>query len=174
MKLRVTLILFIALIQITPDRVRAQDSGSALQRLQDLRGQLSDVEYRQADLNIRLQQLDNDLKPENIERHFQGYGSTRPEELRESRRRQLTIERDHIRTQLDRLTTDHSRLTAAISEAQAKAYQDSAQSAARLTPDPNRRAKIFTAARTVVAIGVLVVVVGSLGLRAAMRRRRPF
>ena len=61
MKLRVTLILFIALIQITPDRVRAQDSGSALQRLQDLRGQLSDVEYRQADLNIRLQQLDNDL-----------------------------------------------------------------------------------------------------------------
>jgi hypothetical protein len=40
MKLRVTLILFIALIQITPDRVRAQDSGSALQRLQDLRGQL--------------------------------------------------------------------------------------------------------------------------------------
>ena len=83
MKNGVAVILLMALLLISTETVRAQDPNAA-STLDDLRGQLSDVDYKEADLKIRLEQLNSDLKPENIERYFNGYGSTRPEELREA------------------------------------------------------------------------------------------
>src|SRR5437773_1424521 len=101
MKLRIAFILLTTLMLAYAMRVSAQESTDANQALENLRAQLSDVEDKAADLKIRLEQLDFDLKPENIERHFNGFGSTRPEELRESRRRQLKTEKDRVLAQLE-------------------------------------------------------------------------
>jgi len=89
-----------------------------------LRAQLTDLQAQQADLQTRLAQLDEDIKPENIERSLAGVGSTRPEELREVRRRQLEIQRKGIQSQLDNLATTRARLEAAIATADAQGYRE--------------------------------------------------
>jgi hypothetical protein len=70
------------------------------------------------------------MKPENIERSLAGVGSTRPEELREMRRRQLSIEREGVRAQLKILASSRERLESAIRTAEGQAYQQSADGAA--------------------------------------------
>jgi chromosome segregation ATPase len=107
--------------------VSAQES--AAERVEKLRAQLLEVQTKEDGLRTRLAQLDESIKPENIERSLAGVGSTRPEELREARRRQLTIERDGVVAQLKTLETSRQRLEAAISNAEALAYQESAQPA---------------------------------------------
>ena len=92
----------------------------------NFRVQLSEVEVRQAEMEGRDEQLEEDLKPENIERSLAGVGSTRPELLREQRRRQLEIARVRVRVQLDELDRIHTRLETAIAEADAAAYWQSA------------------------------------------------
>jgi chromosome segregation ATPase len=104
----------------------AQIQNSAQEKVASLRSQLSEVEAKQAELQTRLQKLEEDLKPENIEHSLTGIGSTHPEDLREQRRRQLEIERNGVRTQLDLLTTSHTRLETAIARADAEAYRQSA------------------------------------------------
>ena len=99
---------------------------SAQEIADNLRLQLNELEVRQAELQARAQQLEEDLKPENIERSLAGVGSTRPEELREQRRRQLELAKSRIRFQLDELDRVHARLEAAIVEADAEAYWQSA------------------------------------------------
>ena len=99
---------------------------SAQEIAADFREQLSEVEVRQAELQARSEQLEEDLKPENIERSVAGIGSTHPERLREQRRRQLEIVRASVRLQLDELDRSHARLEAAIVEADALAYWQSA------------------------------------------------
>ncbi len=103
-----------------------QTQTSAQEKAASLRAQLTDVETKQAELQTRLQVLEESLKPENIERAVAGVGSTRPEDLREQRRRQLEIERNGVRAQLDLLATSHSRLETAIAQADADAYHQSA------------------------------------------------
>ncbi|HEU4796379.1 MAG TPA: hypothetical protein VFT02_12155, partial [Pyrinomonadaceae bacterium] len=61
-----------------------------------------------------------------IERSLAGIGSTRPEELREARRRQLTIERESVKAQLKLIETTKARLETAIASAEGRAYQESA------------------------------------------------
>jgi len=104
-----------------------QTQSSAQEKAANLRAQLSEVETKQAGLQTRLQDLDEKLKPENIENALAGVGSTRPEDLREQRRRQLEIERNGVQKQLDLLATSHSRLETAIAKAEAAAYRQSAQ-----------------------------------------------
>ena len=99
---------------------------SAQEKAANLRAQLSEVETKQAELQTRRQELDEQLKPENIEKALAGFGSTRPEDLREQRRRQLEIERNGVQRQLDLLATSHSRLEAAVAQADADAYRQSA------------------------------------------------
>lgn len=96
------------------------------ERAAGLRAQLVDVQAKQAELQSRLQQLDQDLKPENIERSLAGVGSVHPEELREARRRQLEIEKRGVQSQLEALAANRSRLEAAIARADAQSYQQSA------------------------------------------------
>src|SRR5256885_6675753 len=90
MRFGLTLILLIAFVPAFAIGVAAQSASSAAQRVEELRAQLLDVQAKETELQARARQLDEDLKPENIERSLAGIGSTRPEELRESRRRQLT------------------------------------------------------------------------------------
>ena len=169
MKIPGALLLFAALVLIAAD-VRGQENDAAA-TVANLKAQLSEVQYRQAESQIRLEQLENDLKPENLARHFNGFGSSRPEELRETRRRQLQLEKDHVVLQLEQLAADRTRLTAAISDAEARAYHQSAQGAAALRPDPNRRAWILSNAGTLAGI-ILLLVVTSVALAFAIRRRQ--
>jgi UTP:GlnB (protein PII) uridylyltransferase len=91
-----------------------------------LRSQLSEVQKKEGELQARDKQLEEDMKPENIEKVFALNGSTRPEELREQRRRQLENERANVRAQLDQLAQSRTRLETAIATAEAAAYTQSA------------------------------------------------
>lgn len=104
----------------------AQTQNSAQEKAAGLRAQLADVETKQAELQTRLQKLEENLKPGNIEQNLAGVGSTKPEDLREQRRRQLEIERNGVQKQLDLLTTSHTRLETAIAVAETEAYRQSA------------------------------------------------
>jgi septal ring factor EnvC (AmiA/AmiB activator) len=91
----------------------------AEQRSADLWKQLREVEAQQADLQARLEEIDYNLRPENIDRSVAGYGSMRPEELREQRRKSLENEKARVQKQLDQLAANHSRLETAIASTDA-------------------------------------------------------
>jgi len=125
MKLRITIVLLTILVSVCVMPVSAQEAGENGRKVEELRAELNNAQDKVAELKIRLEQLNFDLKPENIERHFNGFGSTRPEELRESRRRQLQTEKDRVAAQLEQLTSSCTRMEAAINAVQARAYQQS-------------------------------------------------
>ncbi|MFN2406918.1 MAG: hypothetical protein ABR594_12755 [Pyrinomonadaceae bacterium] len=82
----------------------------AEQRAEQIRMQLVDVQSKIADFEAKLEGVEYALRPENIERSMQTFGSTRPEEAREARRRQLESERGRLKAQLKILETSKSRL----------------------------------------------------------------
>jgi len=104
----------------------AHAQETAAERAARLRAQLAEVQAQQTDLQARRAQIDEDIKPENIERSLAGVGSTRPEELREARRRQLEIQAKGIQSQLDSLVVTRTRLESAVVSAEAEAYRQSA------------------------------------------------
>ena len=106
--------------------VRTPAQTNAQERAANLRAQLADAEARQTELQSRLQQLEENLKPDNIERSLAGVGSVHPEELREARRRQLEIEKRGMQSQLDVVAASRSRLEIAIAAADAESYRQSA------------------------------------------------
>lgn len=89
----------------------------AEQRAEQLRMQLVDVQSKIADLESKLEEIEYALKPENLERATQVYGSTRPEEVRETRRRQLESERARLKAQLRILSTSQARLEVSCANA---------------------------------------------------------
>jgi hypothetical protein len=161
MKFALILILFIVLIPGFSSGVAAQSASNAGQAADDLRTQLLDVQAKETELQARARQLDEDSKPENIERSLAGVGSTRPEELRELRRRQLSIERDSVRTQLKIVGTSRERLESAIRTAEAKAYQESG---AGTTAPLNQMLGTDKAGSTRWLVGMLAGLVAILGL----------
>jgi chromosome segregation ATPase len=86
----------------------------AEQRAESLRTQLRDVQQKEADLTARMEQIEFDIKPENIERSVATYGSTHPEEARDARRRALESEQTRVRAQLNLFATSRQRLETAI------------------------------------------------------------
>ena len=82
----------------------------AEQRAEQVRMQLVDVQSKIADLEAKLEGVEYGLRPENIERATQTYGSTRPEEARDARRRQLESERGRLKAMFKILVTSKSRL----------------------------------------------------------------
>jgi chromosome segregation ATPase len=126
----------------------AQTQNSAQEKAATLRAQLADIETKQAGLQTRLHELDEALKPENIEQSLAGIGSTKPEDLREQRRKQLEIERSGVQKQIDLLTTSHTRLETALAQADAEAYRQSAAPAIATTTDTSPVAADSTAATT--------------------------
>ena len=76
---KLTLTVFVLALLVAP----AMAQSGAQERAARLRAQLTDLQAQQADLQSRLTQLDEDIKPENIERSLAGVGSTHPEDLRE-------------------------------------------------------------------------------------------
>jgi chromosome segregation ATPase len=116
---RIALLIMMVLSSLTV--AVAQNSS-----VENLRSQLSDVQKKEEELQARVRQIEEDLRPENIERYFALNGSTRPEELREQRRRQLENQRATVQAQLDQLAQSRVRLEASIATAEAAAYRQSA------------------------------------------------
>ncbi len=92
----------------------------AEQRAEQVRSQLIDVQSKIADFESRLEQIEYALKPENIDRATQGYGTVHPEEAREARRRQLEGEKSRVTAQLKIVETSKSRLEVAVANADAE------------------------------------------------------
>jgi hypothetical protein len=127
MKVGLSLILLALFLLVFASGVLAQNATDDVIKAEKLRLQLIEVQTKEAELQNRALQLNEDLKPENIERALAGIGSTKPEELREQRRRQLQTEKESVLAQLQQLAKTRTDLEAAILNADAEAYQQSAQ-----------------------------------------------
>ncbi|HSS22619.1 MAG TPA: hypothetical protein VLL54_21280 [Pyrinomonadaceae bacterium] len=127
-------LILLVLVSLVAASIGAQTQKSAAERAAELRAQLVEVEAKQTELQTTLKDLDEQMKPENIEHSLAGFGSTKPEDLREQRRKQLEIERNSVQAQLNLLNTSHTRLEAAIVTADAEAYRQSALPTSTTTP----------------------------------------
>jgi hypothetical protein len=84
------------------------------QRVENLQAQLVAVGEKEAPLQSRLWEIEEQLRPENIDQ-MPISGSLRPEEVREAARRRLTAEQNRLRSQLDLLQQSRLRLQSSIS-----------------------------------------------------------
>ena len=170
MSFKLQIMFFLAMCLAISSQVAAQ-APSAAQRVDELRSQLLETQAKEADLEARLRQLDENIKPENIERSLAGVGSTKPEQLRELRRRQLAIERDGVRAQLKLLAASRERLETAIRAAEGVAYQ---QSAEVMTPPVSQALMVqngFGSRWVGVTAALAITIVGLLFGIAFVRRR---
>jgi chromosome segregation ATPase len=165
MRRYLSLILLPVVFLLSAFPVLAQSTQSAAQTAENLRSQLRDIQTKEAELQSRLHQFDYDLKPENIERYFAGVGSTRPEELRESRRKQLQAEKNSVVAQLQNIADSKVRLEAAISRADAQSYQQSASGATLMVR------QVWDGHRVPVLTGVILLVGAIVGLCALVTIR---
>lgn len=138
-------LLLLALLLLTCVGVSSSVKGqaSAQERADALRLQLEETRSKHESLQARLKELEEELKPENIEKSYAGIGSTKPEELRESRRRQLEVQKAGIEAQIRVLKENETRLEARALEANAEAYQQSA------VPNPDPKLQPASKATTV-------------------------
>jgi len=171
MKNRFISILLTSLILMPTSGAFAQSNTDAAQRADNLRLKLIDVQSKEAELQERVTQLDEDIKPENIERSLAGIGSTHPEELRETRRRQLQIEKDSVITQLGLLAKNRTALEAEIAAADAEAYQQSARGSSALDQLVLTRFSPFPKLVTILILALLPAL-GVAGLVLVIRRRQ--
>ena len=146
----------------------SQTRPSAVETVQDLKLQLIELDARQETAKLQVQQLEEALKPENIERSLAGVGSTRPEELREQRRRQLLIEKKAADAQYEQLTVKRTQLETALSAAEIQAYQ---QSAAGPGLENSFRGGFITPT-WLVAFGLLTILIIAVVLGVSLRLRR--
>jgi hypothetical protein len=86
------------------------------QRVINIEDQLLVLGEKEAGLLIRLEDINEQLRPEKIEQ-LPVMGSLRPEEVRESTRRRLTSEQQRIQAQLDLLHQSRSRLQSSLAVA---------------------------------------------------------
>lgn len=99
-------------------RVDAQSIRDRLlqeeQRIENLLAQLVAIGEKEAPLQSRLAEIDEQLRPENINQ-MPLAGSLRPEEVRESTRRRLTSEQTRLRSQVELLQQSRTRLQSSLS-----------------------------------------------------------
>lgn len=79
-------------------------------RAENLHQQLFETLTKESDIKGRLAQLEYESRPEVIERSVGIIGTTRPEELRESRRRALQAETQRLQEQLNMIQQNRLRL----------------------------------------------------------------
>jgi peptidoglycan hydrolase CwlO-like protein len=89
------------------------------QHAEALHGQLLGTMEKEASLQPRMDQIDEQLRPENIDSSLAGVGSVHPEEAREALRRRLTGEKRRLQSQLDLLHQDHTRLQSSLADSDA-------------------------------------------------------
>ena len=139
---------------------------------QQLRTELRGLLDRETEIQMRMQELEYELKPENIESYFAGVGSTRPEELRAMRRKKLQAEKDRLVKQLSDISQDRSRMEAAIVNAETRANLALAMTNSA-TVQENRMspfsAFVMSRSRQVAAITLGLILIG---LIVAVVRKR--
>ena len=171
MKPVLSLALLLALVPAFVSKASAQetnDEGSdAAVSVADLRAKLLEVQAKEAELQAREKQIEEDLKPENIARSLAGVGSTKPEELRELRRRELTIEREGVANQLRLLATSRTRLETVIRTAENREYLQSADGSLN-----QLRGRSVTSPRWIALIVVAIVTMLAAVLTMVFIRRR--
>jgi chromosome segregation ATPase len=84
------------------------------QRAENLEEQLFSIAKEEANLQAQLDDVNEQLRPENIDQ-IQVMGSLRPEAVRESTRRKLTNRQSRIQTQLQLLEQSRTRIHSSIS-----------------------------------------------------------
>ena len=94
--------------------------GRAEQRSSQLRTEQREVQAKIGELEVRLEDVEFALKPENVERATSVYGTTRPEEIRAQRKKQLETERERVQKQLEQLRASDAHLTQAIATSDAE------------------------------------------------------
>jgi TolA-binding protein len=89
----------------------------AEQRADALRKQLFDLIERENEIQTKLDQLNNNLRPESIDRSVSFAGSLRPEELREQRKKSLEIEKTNLSNLLTEITNNKTNLQENVQKA---------------------------------------------------------
>jgi hypothetical protein len=84
------------------------------QRAEDLQRQLVGVGEKEVGLQTRMDQVNEQLQPENLDQ-LQVYGSTRPEQIRETTRNRLNNEKMRLQSQLDQIQQSKTRLQSSLS-----------------------------------------------------------
>ena len=101
----------------------AQDVSAVELQIERLRSQLRDVIDREAQLQDRASQLEDDLRPENIERSVAAIGTTDAAALRASRREQIEKQKAEVDTQLSEAAAQRARLEGEVAAAEAEAVR---------------------------------------------------
>jgi chromosome segregation ATPase len=135
----------VILLLVGASNAGAQNPPGAEQLAESLRSQLRDVIAKESELQTRLQQIDEDLKPENIQRSIALIGSLRPEELREQRRQQLEKDRASVSAQLDAIAGSRTRLESSIARAEAEADRERTAVETTAAPTTDTRTATTTA-----------------------------
>ncbi|MBV8856047.1 MAG: hypothetical protein JOZ02_03715 [Acidobacteria bacterium] len=91
----------------------------AEQRAEAMRRQLLDLTEKETAYRTRMMQLDDDMRPESIDRALAGVGTTRTPELRDLRRRQLENERRGVELILNQTSAARARLEDDVKQADA-------------------------------------------------------
>ena len=163
-------LLAVLLFGLVGQKCFAQNTPSAFEQGQKLRSELSQLHDREAEIKMRLTELEYELKPENIERHFAGVGSVHPEELREARRKQLQLEKDRLVGQLSEIDQNQARLETEIQITDSKAYQESALGASKLKISLDSITPFMTA--NIFRLAALIFALAVVGLTILLARRR--
>jgi len=87
-------------------------------RIRGLQRELVELSAREAPLRKRLDEIESQQQPDRIERSLAGVGSTKPEEIRDSISRQLSIEKRQIQAQLDTIQASRTRDQSFITNAE--------------------------------------------------------
>lgn len=83
------------------------------QRAENLQAQLFALGEKEAGLQGRFEEINEELRPENID-NIPISGSLRPEQVREATRRRLTGEQNRLRSQLELLQQGRTRLQSSL------------------------------------------------------------
>ena len=115
----------------------AQDVSAVELQIARLRAQLADAVDVESRLQDRVARLDEDLRPENVDRSIAAVGTTDAAALRARRREQLEREKADVAGQLAEASAKRARLEAEIAAAEAEAVRLKAASLAPRATSPN-------------------------------------
>lgn len=86
-------------------------------RAESLRKQLFEMIEKENGVQLRIEQINNDARPESIERSLAFVGSLRPEEIREQRRKSLEAEKRNLELLLTQIQTSRATLEENVQKA---------------------------------------------------------
>jgi hypothetical protein len=96
--------------KLSPLAVNLDILSKAEQRAEVMRRQLLEMTEKETAYRTRMMQLDDDMRPESIDRALSGIGTTRTPDLRDLRRRQLDNERRGVEILLNQASASRVRL----------------------------------------------------------------